>query len=340
MNRLIKICGFLSLCFLVLACKKDDSPEIVPPRPHAEVYAEDLVKIEEYLKTHSLHFETGAMDDGDLNVREFSIVPLDATHTVSVWDQTEYPLLNKIVKIYGVDFKVYYLKLDGKGDTDADGEKPAGFDNIFFSYRGTLLDGTQFDYAPNPVAYDMFGLIKGWQYIMTEFRAGYFDAPDTDGTLNPRDYGSGVMFLPSGLGYYNNGAPNIPGYSPLVFAFNLYDVTHLDHDSDEIEDRYEYVFNEDGTLIDTDGDGIKDVFDVDDDNDGHTTKLEITKPTPLGADQGTSLYYPFDPIADDPLTPEDETEPKGIPDKSGNGTSLTRLRRHMDATAKPPYTTY
>ena len=96
--------------------------------------------------------------------------------------------------------------------------------------------------------------------------------------------------------------------------------------------KYEYGvpdFNEEA--LDTDGDGLPDYLDRDDDGDGYLTKAEITKPTPLLVGQGISLYYPFDANVD---------EPKGIPDATGDGTSSTRLRRHLDKNTIPPYTTY
>ena len=82
-----------------------------------------------------------------------------------------------------------------------------------------------------------------------------------------------------------------------------------------------------------------------DDGDGFLTKFEVKKPTTF---LGLSLYYPFNPVADDPSTPENEFEPKGIPSKDiididtnePDGTTLTRLRRHLDKTAKPPYNVY
>jgi hypothetical protein len=71
---------------------------------------------------------------------------------------------------------------------------------------------------------------------------------------------------------------------------------------------------------DTDKDGVPDFIDIDDDGDGYTTKLEITKPTTeFGGDFGPSRYFPFEAfeVEDDPLTPKiDESlnrEPKGIP---------------------------
>jgi hypothetical protein len=103
------------------------------------------------------------------------------------------------------------------------------------------------------------------------------------------------MFLPSGLAYFENRPGSIPSYAPLVFSFKLYAIQRLDTDGDGIlndqedldDDDYMYDYR---NLInyptppatnpdDTDGDGIPNFLDVDDDGDGYTTKLEISKGT-------------------------------------------------------------
>ena len=346
MNRVFKIFSVLSITILFASCKKDDGPEVIPPRPHAEVYAEDLAKIEDYLKAHYI-----LVDKVNGDVTNVEIDSTDTAHPVSIWNQTEYPLLSKIVKLHGVDFKVYYLKLDTKTDTDADGDKPCGADRVFCTYRGTLLDGTQFDIAQSPVEFNLVSTIRGWEYIFPEFRAGYFDPVGSDGTLNPRNYGSGVMFVPSGLAYFNNGNINIPGYAPLVFTFNLFGVTHLDQDGDKILSKYEYVFNDDGTLLDSDGDGRLNLYDADDDNDGYNTIDEIKFTYMDGAIERTG-YYPYHGAAvDDPATSYDER--RGIPrcftgpnstvspflptSVQDDFTEPSRLRRHLDPNCKPPF---
>lgn len=324
MNKIIYGLGILGL-ILCASCGDDDTESAQAARPHAEVYPEDLVKIEDYLKAHYLEI-TDEDSDGEVDMVEIKIDSLDATHTVSIWDQQGYPLQSKIVKLYGVDFKVYYLKFDGKEDTDAEGDKPCGADRVGVSYEGSLLDGYQFDYAPNLTEFNLTEVVKGWGYVMSWFRAGYFDPISDDGTLNPRNFGSGVMFLPSGLAYYNQGFGNIPAYAPLVFKFNLFSVTRLDQDSDKIESQYEYEFDENGNLLDADSDGYANVFDTDDDNDGYLTSKEIEYT--LG---GNKYYYPYNGAAvDDPSTPVDET--KGIPTCGGTPdyTTPTRLRKHLD----------
>ena len=168
-----------------------------------------------------------------------------------------------------------------------------------------------------------------------------------------------LCFFLLDLGYYSSGSGAIPAYSPLVFSFKLYDIQRLDQDNDGVfsfqEDRdgdgfmYDYRSTVNyptapADLIkyadDTDKDGIPDYLDSDDDGDNYTTKLEITKPD--GTNSGLSLYFPYDPIVDNPLTTVVETETKGIPSYSAAGTpdytSPGRLRIHLDKdhhTAKP-----
>jgi hypothetical protein len=325
MNRILSVLGLTALMFFA-GCQKDDTMDPIPARPHADVYPEDLAKLEAYLKAHYVDI-TDTNTNGKIDVEEIVIDSLDLTHTVSIWDQTAYPLQFKMVNIYGVNFKVYYLKFaPGTGDS------PCGVDRILTSYKGLLLDGTQFDFSPNAVEFNMIGLVKGWEYIFPEFKTGT-TTTNGDGTLNHSDYGSGVMFLPSGLGYYNAGFGNIPNYAPLVFTFNLYAVNHLDQDFDGIESRFEYAFNADGTLIDTDSDGVPNVFDADDDNDGYLTKDEIrttlidVTPDP---DVEYTFSYPYNGAAvDDPATFINETH--GIPNCGNTDfTSPTRLRKHLD----------
>jgi len=305
MNRLFKIVGSLVLMFSLFACddKGSGGAEI---RDYSEQFAADNTAIENYLKTHYLEVTHNA--HGDVEDMTITAIPAGGSQ-VSIWDQTTYPLLNKTVKLHNILYKVYYLKTAaGTGDA------PCGVDKLYTSYRGTLLTGYQFDYAPNATEISLVGAIKGWEFIFPEIRRGVTvekvnEAGVPDGTLRHEDYGAGVMFLPSGLGYYSQYVGSIPEYSPLVFTFKLYDIQFLDQDADGVLSRYEYGFDANYNLIDTDGDGIADIFDVDDDNDGVPTKEEIRIP-------GTINQYTYDLI----------------PDCSGNNTNPARLRKHLDAT--------
>ncbi len=98
-----------------------------------------------------------------------------------------------------------------------------------------------------------------------------------DGTIEwNNDYGVGAVFMPSGLGYFSRSQGGIPPYSPLVFTFKLHGMDEADHDRDGIPSWMEDV-DEDGDVLndDTDGNGIPNYSDADDDGDGTPTRDEI-----------------------------------------------------------------
>lgn len=335
MKSVFKIALLVVGITALFSCTKSDDVAIELPKPYIDVYAEDLEKIEGFLETHYVTV------DADFNTT-FTQIPAGGTQQpISEMTELEF----KEVNANDITYKLYYLKL-----REGVGESPTRVDSTFIAYKGNTFTKTTadavvtytqnvFDQSLPPIWLSLDELIKGWGEIVPTFKTGTY-VSNADGTVTYDGYGAGVMFIPSGLGYYNTSTSSIPAYSPLIFNFKLYKQKHRDHDGDGILSMYEYG-DFDGTPIDTDGDGIPDYLDVDDDGDGYLTKFEIKKPSPLQAGQGSSLSYPFDPVLDDPLTPTvDESEPKGIPDASGDGTTPTRLRRHLDKNAKPPYTTY
>ena len=92
--------------------------------------------------------------------------------------------------------------------TMGDGAKPAATDTVKVHYRGTLLDGTEFDssYARNePISFGLNRVIAGW----------------TEGVqLMP--VGSKFMFyIPPELGYGEGGGGPIPPNSTLIFEVEL-----------------------------------------------------------------------------------------------------------------------
>lgn len=328
----------------IVSCNKKDDDEIVvvPLRDYAEQYKADNDSIVKYLKTNYIEEVTA---DFDIKI---SKIPAGGTQT-SIWDQTDYPLEHRDVYNHDVTYRVYYLTLR-KGV----GEAPCNFDEVTVSYTGSLLNGTQFDTSYglarnfNLNVYATNGVIDGWGEIMPKFKVGTRNPTGDDGTFTYSDYGAGVMFLPSGLGYYGNPNEDIPVYSPLVFSFKLFALKRSDLEysasaqstvGDGVPTYLEdingdgYVYNQGDTarypnlpkelIDDTDGDGIPDFLDFDDDGDGYTTRFEIEKPSgQIGwgtldgqpFNYGIGLYYPYDPRGDNPDTPNvDETEPWGIP---------------------------
>ena len=270
MNQFLKALGLIVFITFFASCKKDDSIDIAPPREYAVQYATEKVQIEDYLKSHYM------VVNEKLEATFDSIVPGTGPQ-ISVWDQTEYPLRNKIVTLNTVQYTLYYLSFrEGVGD------KPTRGDNVLVAYNGTLLSDVQFEYSPLPqVASSLANTIEGWQEIIPLFGAGVPDPSVPASEPNQYlDYGAGVMFLPSDFGYYNTGSGSFIGaYQPLIFSFRLYAVQDTDLDGDTILNKYEIGGTATDILYyDTDGDGIPNYLDVDDDNDGFTTKTELRKP--------------------------------------------------------------
>ncbi|MBP6551104.1 MAG: FKBP-type peptidylprolyl isomerase [Flavobacterium sp.] len=297
----------------IFSCSKnEDSATVEPIRDYQTQYDTEIKIIEDYLKTNYI---TVTDAPGETNDQDVIIQKLDADHTVSIWDQTKYPLKSKIVSLHDIKYTLYYLELrQGKKDavTGLGGMSPCNVDGVLTSYRGTYLSqttatdttpstitATQFEDAVLPG--DFFSLfttqtipLQGWSEVFPEFKTGSY-VSNPNGTITYNDFGSGVMFLPSGLGYYASGSGAIPAYAPLVFSFKLYEIQRADQDNDGIPSYLEDL-NGDGFMRilatgvenpdDTDKDGIPDFYDVDDDGDNYTTKLEIKNPL-------TGLPYPF-----------------------------------------------
>jgi FKBP-type peptidyl-prolyl cis-trans isomerase len=95
--------------------------------------------------------------------------------------------------------------------TEGQGAKPAVVDTFVAHYRGTLLDGTQFDASYDrgePLVYPMNKVISGW----------------TEG-LQLMSVGSKYKFyIPYNLGYGAMGSGKIPGGAVLIFDLELLDI--------------------------------------------------------------------------------------------------------------------
>jgi FKBP-type peptidyl-prolyl cis-trans isomerase len=96
--------------------------------------------------------------------------------------------------------------------TMGDGAKPEATDKVKVHYRGTLIDGKEFDssYKRNkPTEFGLNQVIKGW----------------TEG-LQLMNVGSKYEFcIPSGLAYGPNGPAGIGPNQTLIFTVELLDIT-------------------------------------------------------------------------------------------------------------------
>ena len=218
MNK-IKFYFILSMLSLALfSCSKDKEAEVAPPREYSVQYATDIKDIEEYLKTYYIEEVT---TDFDIKI---SKIPTGGTQK-SIWEQTTYPLQFREVNLHGLKYKLYYLVLN-----QGVGESPSNVDAVFTAYKGdylqqvtkdgvTTLTVTEFERSSNPQQFfQLTSVIRGWSEVFPLFKKGTYTS-NSDGTVSYKDFGAGVMFIPSGLAYYAAGKGVIPGYSPLIYSF-------------------------------------------------------------------------------------------------------------------------
>lgn len=301
----------------IISCNKDDNKdiEVTPPKPYAEQYAIDSLAIDSYLKTNYIKQVVdapGLPEDQDIILDK---IPAGENHPslMSYLNSATLPRLTfRSVLISGVNYKIYTLIVrEGLKNADkaAGGEYPCNVDGVYAGYKGTLLsDGSMFDSSNNPqLLFNLdgsshdggTGVIRGWSEGFPQFKTGWVSSDPDDGTINSNDFGSGVLFLPSALGYYNQTRDKIPAYSPLVFSIKLYALKRYDYDADGVP-SYQEDMDGDGyvnTLVkgvlkddDTDKDGIPNFADFDDDGDGYATRGEVKK--------ADGTYYAFEDIPD------------------------------------------
>jgi FKBP-type peptidyl-prolyl cis-trans isomerase FkpA len=91
------------------------------------------------------------------------------------------------------------------------GESPKATDTVKVNYRGTLVNGTEFDssYSRNqPAQFPLNGVIKCW----------------TEGVQKMKVGGKATLVCPSDLAYGDQGRPSIPGGAALIFEIELLEI--------------------------------------------------------------------------------------------------------------------
>ncbi len=372
MKSIFKIALLLTISFTFYACPSDDEGTSYEVRDRATVYEENKIEIEEYLKSN--YMTIGA--NNEVTVTE---IPEGGTQT-SIWDQYKSPDFGNEVPFITVknDTRATYLT-DGRINDDVDyklhyivlaegnGTTPKSVDSTFVAYKGWNLKNVVFDQNNTGTWFsfpDTNTSISGFRQILSTIKTASSVTEDTYGNLNYNDAGNVIVFIPSGLAYFNSGNSNIGAYAPIAFQIKLFALKERNHDYDGVPSKYEdFSYDNDGNVFhnipdgnyfndDTDGDKIPDFLDNEDDGDGFLTKYEVR----FGITSGTApnevttyYYYPFIGAAiDDPATPYDDR--RGIPRKftgplnptlpsalESDYTDTVRLRRHLDKTCKPPY---
>lgn len=93
--------------------------------------------------------------------------------------------------------------------TAGQGKKPAETDTVLCNYKGTFIDGTEFDssvQAGKPVAFDLKGILPGFKEALMLMPIG----------------SKWQLFIPSNLAYGERGAGNVIGpNATLIFEVEL-----------------------------------------------------------------------------------------------------------------------
>lgn len=255
------------LALLVYACGSDDSDSTV----NFDADAQSIIDNDSIVSFLSKFYYDEAVDSvkalvagktaliNDVNLKTQSITENEVAYTL-----------------------YYYLYAIGQPDlnleTGLPKENPTVVDSVFVNYYGQRIVTTDslsdiFDSRTNQWL-TLSGTIKGWSYGFTNFLSGKNEYMDGDtGPISYKDFGKGLLFIPSGLAYANTGSGAILANEPIMFNIDLLDIVEdTDMDRDGIPSIMEDIDGDGKPLNDdTDGDLIANLFDTDDDGDGVLT---------------------------------------------------------------------
>jgi len=96
----------------------------------------------------------------------------------------------------------YKVLVEGKG------KSPKASDSVTVHYRGTLIDGTEFDSSVKrgePATFPLNGVIKGWTEALQLMKEG----------------AKWQLFIPANLAYGEVARPGLPPNSTLIFEVEL-----------------------------------------------------------------------------------------------------------------------
>lgn len=94
-------------------------------------------------------------------------------------------------------------------ENEGAGEQPTSTDEVRVAYKGYYTNGNVFDQSPSEgITFNLQQVIRGWTEGITYFKEG----------------GSGMLLVPSHLGYGSEDYRGIPGGSVLIFEIDLIEV--------------------------------------------------------------------------------------------------------------------
>lgn len=94
-------------------------------------------------------------------------------------------------------------------NNEGTGVQPTTTDQVRVAYKGYFINGNVFDQSPSEgISFNLQQVIRGWTEGIPYFKEG----------------GSGMLLVPSHLGYGFQDYRGIPGGSVLIFEINLIEV--------------------------------------------------------------------------------------------------------------------
>ena len=314
----------IAVLLIGYSCGDDDDDGLVevPEADRTEQQAIDNDSLVNFLQTHYID-ESLLMNNSEVSFNDIEITELpDDGELPNPDDNT---LLIDLVEVltttyFDAEYEYYILKINQGGAENS----PNFSDKVRVSYEGTLMDDTVFDSSVTPVDFDLTSTIAGWGRVLPEFNNAEGFTINSDGTVTYNNPGIGVMFLPSGLGYFSAAAGTVPVYSNLIFKFKVFQSEVNDHDFDNVPSHLEDINGDyDLTNDNSDDDTFADFVDSDDDNDGTLTIDEDLEPdSDLTVDRDGD-GDPTNDIGDGDPT-NDDSDGDGIPNYLDSDDSASR----------------
>ncbi len=118
--------------------------------------------------------------------------------------------------------KVTASGLQYKVEKEGEGKIPTKTDTVKAHYKGTLIDGTQFDSSYDrgqPAEFPVQGVIPGWSEALQLMKVG----------------SKYKLFIPPELAYGATARPGIPANSVLIFEVELLDIVKPGSDAHKAE---------------------------------------------------------------------------------------------------------
>jgi len=262
---------------IYFSCSQDDGDDFVVAelRDRGEQQATDDALLRDYFETH--YYNAGDLQSiANLTINDVVIeavpdtgLPTGGRLLIDELNDSAGILEEHTVNLFDTDYTFYILRLrQGTGTIT-----PNSGDDVRVRYEGFLEDASVFDDANKdiPQDFDLINLIPAWRLVVPQFNIAE-GFTTNNGIVNYTNPGVGIMFIPSGLGFFNTFQTGIPSYSNIIFKFELLQSNQKDHDNDGVPSYIEelnqnILYTDD----DSDSDGFPNYVDPDDDGDGVST---------------------------------------------------------------------